>query len=357
MKEGLHFRPYAAADDSDLSRLIREILGRDCDGRILEWKYRRNPAGDPLSVVAEKHGKVIGQIGAVPVRFFVRGNEHIGSQEVDGCLDKEQGKFDTLFHMIRLRRKINREKGIAFSYFFSVEISSQIAQKLGHIRVCSAPLLLKPLDVEPFLQKKLPALLARMMAPPLNAVLRRMPRASASIPKGTRLRRIERFDKRFDEFWDRIKGDYPIMAVRDSAYLNWRYVDVPYRNYTTLSLERETTGDILGFTVLLVQERDIRVGHIMDILTARNGGAKTTRVLLCQALKHFHERKVALVCCWMLPHCHVFPELRKLLFFRRAKPGRDLIVQIEKGEGAVMEREFAANPENWYACLGDSDFY
>jgi len=125
MKEGLHFRPYAAADDSDLSRLIREILGRDCDGRILEWKYRRNPAGDPLSVVAEKHGKVIGQIGAVPVRFSVRGNEHIGSQEVDGCLDKEQGKFDTLFHMIRLRRKINREKGIAFSYFFSVEISSQ----------------------------------------------------------------------------------------------------------------------------------------------------------------------------------------------------------------------------------------
>jgi hypothetical protein len=129
MGEELHFRGYVETDDEDLCRLISDIFGRNWDDQVLEWKYRRNPAGKALSAVAEKDGKVIGQTGAIPARFFVDGNEIVGSQEVDGCLDKKHGKFDTLYRLILLRRKINKENGIGFAYLFSIDISSKIAQK------------------------------------------------------------------------------------------------------------------------------------------------------------------------------------------------------------------------------------
>jgi len=361
MREELHFRRYIEEDDQDLSRLISEIFGHDWDDQVFEWKYRKNPAGMALSAVAEKNGKVIGQIGAIPARFSVDGKELVGSQEVDGCLDKKHGKFDTLYYLIRLRRKINEEEGIGFSFLFSLEVSSKIALKAlkDSIRVCSMPGLVKVLDVEPFLSDRLRlGGAAPLFAPVVNQALRILdPTIGRTIPKGTRMKRVERFDERFDALWNRIKRDYPIMIARDSAYLNWRYVDVPHRNYVILSLENAETREILGFIVFSEKQRDYRIGQILDVVTPRTGHEQIARVLIREAVRHFHEKKVALAICLMLPHCHVFPALRRFGFRKRKKRGMDLIFGNTDAKNPRIPLEFAGNEENWYVCLGDSDFY
>jgi hypothetical protein len=360
MGEELLFRRYVETDDRDLSRLVSEIFGKHWDERVLEWKYRKNPAGEALSAVAVKDGKVIGQTGAIPARFSVDGNEIIGSQEVDGCLDKKLGKFDTLYRLILLRRKINKENGIGFAYLFSLDISSKIAQKAlkGSIRVCSTPWLVKIMDVEPLLHKRLPLKgISWLLAPIVNRTLRTLHPVGRTIPQGTRMKRVERFDGRFDAFWNRIKGDYPIMVVRDSSYLNWRYADVPHRDYVVFSLENAETTEILGFIVLGQEERDFRVGQILDIVTPRMGHEEVTRALIGQALIDFVEKKTALAYCMMLPHCHVFPELRRFGFRKREKEGMDFFFGNTDEKNPGISSELASNPESWFLCVGDSDFY
>jgi len=359
MKEDLHVRRYVETDDRDLSRLIREVFGENVDQQFLEWKYRKSPGGQALSVVAEKDGRVIGQVGAIPVRFCVDGKEFIGSQEIDGCLDKKEGKFDTLYHLVRLRHKVNEECGVAFSYFFSVPVSSKIAVKLlKGIKVSSHPGLIKVLDVAPFLLKRFPVkAVVRLLSLLVNPLLRILYTTRGRMPSGTRISRIERFDERFDAFWDRIKGDYPIMAVRDSRYLGWRYADVPYRDYTILCLEKEESGEILGFVVLGEKERDMRVGQILDVVTPRSENQGVTRALLARAMAHFYERKTALVICWMMSHCHVYPALMRLGFRVWEKEGKDLIFQNTDMDNPAIPLELAADEKNWYVGIGDSDFY
>jgi hypothetical protein len=360
MGEDLQVRGYIESDDQDLSRLMDEVFGRNWDEGVFEWKYRRNPAGRALSAVAEREGKLIGQLGAIPVRFFVDGRELVGTQEVDGCLDKKHGKFDTFFHLVRLRRKMNDENEIGFSYFFSVDISSKIAQKAlkGSMRVCATPILVKVLGVEPLLRDRLrPKWISRLLAPIVDRALRLAYPTRGPIPKGVRMKRVERFDERFDDLWNRIKGDYPIMIVRDSAYLNWRYVDVPHRDYTVFCLENEETTEILGFIVVGEEQRAYRVGHILELVTPRTGQEEVVRALVRGALQEFMKRKIPLVYCLMLPHCHAFQVLRRAGFRKREKEGMDLIFGISEPKAPVIAPELAGNEENWYVCTGDSDFY
>ncbi len=359
MKDELHFRRYLKTDDQDLSKLMAEIFGEDLNDKFFAWKYRQNPAGEALSAIAEMDGEVIGQVGAIPIRFSVKGEECIGSQEVDGCLDKKKGKFDTIFHLIRLRQKINEEENIDFSYFFSVAISSKIALRSErNKKVCSTPILAKVVDSEPFIRKILPVKgLSRLLAIPVNLFLRLWYSSKRTPPKGTRIKEIEQFDERFDTFWARIKEDYPIMTTRDSTYLNWRYVAVPDREYTILSLEAEETAEILAYIVLSEKQKEYKIGQILDIITPRHGHEQITRFLLGQANLYFRKKKIALAGCWMLPHSHIFSELIRVGFRTREKSGIDFIFRSTYVEKPTIPLDFVLEKENWYICRGDADYY
>jgi len=359
MGEELTFRRYQKADIPQLSKLIKQIFGDERNTQYLTWKYDKNPAGKAVSAIAEKEGEVIGQVGAIPLRFYINGKEYLATQEVDGCLDKDKGKFDTIFHLIRLRQKINEEENIPFTYFFSIAISSKIALRSErNKKVCPTPVLVKITDSEPFLNRKIPVKgLAKILALPANYFLRLWYPSNKALPKGTQLRELETFDARFDSFWERFKDDYAFMTVRDCAYLNWRYVQIPERKYKILALEEKKTDEILGFIVLCESLKEIKIGRILEIATLKNGPEKATRFLLGEAMRHFHKKRVSVILCWMLPHCHIFKELSRLGFQSRENEGVDLIYRSTFVENPVIPIDFATNKENWYICMGDADFY
>ena len=39
---------------------------------------------------------------------------------------------------------------------------------------------------------------------------------------------VEKFDESFDEFFNKISSKIGISSYKDSAYLNWKYVDRPF---------------------------------------------------------------------------------------------------------------------------------
>jgi hypothetical protein len=81
---------------------------------------------------------------------------------------------------------------------------------------------------------------------------------------------IERFDDRFDRLWrEFIAGRSVISIKRSAAFLNWRYIDMPYRRYSVFAAT--SGGRIVGYACAAVVTREdmdlrLKVGVISDFL-------------------------------------------------------------------------------------------
>jgi hypothetical protein len=175
------------------------------------------------------------------------------------------------------------------------------------------------------------------------------------IPGGLELEHINRFDERFDTFWHRIKDDYPIMAVRNASYLNWRYVNAPHMNYRIGCLRKMGSDEIIGFIVLgEVKPDELIRGQIFEIVTPRSEKPQIARCLLRFAINHFQEKEADVIDCWMFPHCHVYSELRKNGFVSRKKKIWNIYSDNAISKESNLPRDFLSNSTNWYISIGDS---
>jgi hypothetical protein len=354
----MEFRTYSSADNDGLSKLIDKTFSVKRGRRYCQWKYNDNPAGTAISSVAHDQGKIIGQIGIIPIRFYANGREIIGVQEVDFLIEEEHRTLGVLYQLSKLRSRIYAQNNIAFCYGFTSPDTSVIAQKaLNFVSVGSIPRLVKVLDVRPFFQKKIPSrALANILSTIANIGLRSIYRAKATIPPGTRLQVINHFDERFDAFWDSIKNDYAIMTVRDSSYLNWRYVLPPDVDYKILSLENIAGGKVLGYIVLGTKFRHVPTGYIVDLVAPRESAGEVSRILLAIAIQEFRQQNMAMVVCWMFRHCHYFFELAKLGFRYRQEKHRDFVVEMLNPHNFGFSSDLLSQTQSWYTTIGDSDF-
>ena len=93
--------------------------------------------------------------------------------------------------------------------------------------------------------------------------------------------------------WATAARPFPVIGVRDAAFLDWRYIDTPHRRHTALAVER---GDaLLGYVVveLLPGSDEIIEGHISDLLVVPEPAAFDA--LMDGVLRWFREATAAQV--------------------------------------------------------------
>jgi len=358
MQDVYTFKRCERSNKSEISNVVNQVLETKTNSDYWEWKYFKNPAGQAFSILALINGKIVGQLGAIPARFSVRGREVIGAQEVDAAILEDHRRFDVFLKMIALEKQLYLDNNVDFIFGFSNDLTTEIGQALlQKKRVGPIPRLVKILDIGPLLRQRFSMnALPRILSPVGNIMLRIIHPEKITIPEGMQIEPINRFDGRFDTFWNRIKEDYPVMMVRDSTYLNWRYVDVPHANYEIYCLKKIESNEIMGFMVLGEEQNDYLTGQIFDIVTPRDVDDTVTSCLLRFALERFHQKKAAKAICWMFSHCHVYPELTKIGFIPRKRKGRDFLFQSINLQDPAISPELLENRENWYVTKGDSDY-
>jgi hypothetical protein len=351
-------REFKQLDISGISKLIRDVLGASRDESYWKWKYCHNSAGYNISAIALFKGEIVGLLGAIPVKFSVNGKDIIGIQEVDNAVLETHRNFKLAFSMASTaKKKALAAASVVFTYGISLEDTSDIAEALlNKTIIAPLPRMVKVLDVKPFLQQRISnQVVIRFLPILLNWAIQKRSSQKPKIPSGMVLKYIDRFDKRFDEFWDRINTSYPIMVNRNTDYLNWRYVSPPYTKYKIVSVEQRETKRIMGYMVLGVKQKDYIVGNIVDIITPKNENGLIERFLIRYAIEWFYRQKVQVIRCWMFPHCHIYAELRKAGFVSRIKKGMNLIFQRVNYNNFNIDNSFFNKVENWYLCAGDSD--
>jgi hypothetical protein len=204
------------------------------------WRYRKNPAGWRIWVALAPDGQVIAHQGGVPIRLDHNGERVRWNQIVDSFADPKLGrglKKPGLFVMAS--KPFCDTYGGAppkdeIMYGMPVRRAYRIGQKfLGYNTVRNQNQLRLPLE--------------------------RLRAAAAPLVEVTE---VDEFPEEIDAFSARASASHGAVAVRDKAFLDWRFVQRPGVDYRQ-ALARGRGGEILGYAVAVKGSFDLNEGELV----------------------------------------------------------------------------------------------
>lgn len=326
-----------------------------------DWVYAKNPMGPPIIPVARERdtGRVVGFAMFIPVRVSWAGEERRALIGYNMVVDPAYRRQGIQTKVTAMGPELGGKRGYHFFYVFPNPTSLLGLIKLGFHVVSQIPLVIRPLDIaalteshvsKPLLRwgvslgwKVAGSTIWREWRPSQNHL-------SLSIVEDTE------FDDSYDHFWEQVKTKNELMLIRDRAFLQWRFHDIPIRRYEVLSARQGT--EIVGYVVL--RRADIRgtmAGLIADflVLPGRRGDQAGLR-LLHEALQRFKQAELPLSGGLMLPHTHEYAIMRRVGYLRAPQrlapqPFHLVLKSISSGTPpSVLTR-----PEAWYMSIADHD--
>jgi len=312
----------------DLAELGAAVSGKDSEvanQSFLDWQYYNNPAGDVVTWVARDDGRsrLAGSYSVIPLRMKINDRIVTGSLSMNTQTHPEyrkQGIFKTLgektFDSCR-SRNILLTIGIPNNNSYP-----GFTGALKFADVGSRQLLIRPFSARFVVDKLIKnKLLNKVVLPFANAGIRTLSARGVfnrSIDRNIRIEGTTDFGPEFDLFWTQISGNYRNMVVRDSKFLNWRFVRCPTRKYTTFKAMMD--GEMVGYAVASIDKHhsyDCRVSFIVDLMVH----PRTDRRSVCKALVLNVERwamasKVDFIGMHLSTHEDLYRILKKIGYIR-----------------------------------------
>ena len=269
---------FPADRDVLLSVLLRN---RDADHNLVrqarfEWSYFSNPYGRPRAWLAidEGSGRVIGAVGAFPRTVFVHGEPVLGWNGGDSSVDRE---YRTLGPAMKLRGAVKRcvENGeMTFLYSYPVDAMRIVLERIGHVAIGNMPRYRLMLTVDKVLERFMGKhVFSRTLSKAINPLMLTWPgNFCHNKDLRVRLQSDNRFGAEYDRLFERFTEKYVVVAVRDSQFLTWRFLQSPlYRKLRIVRLEAE--GHLRGYVVIEVGEDSAK---ILDVLVEDDDRASLT---------------------------------------------------------------------------------
>lgn len=202
------------------------------------------------------------------------------------------------------------------------------------------------------LRNKLPPGLAEAVATALRLRCAwRLNRLRAKQNPELRFSFVERFGEVHDELWSQMAATCRCAVIRDSSYLNWKYVDRP--NSTFKRIEMCEGGKVSGVVVVKLacanRVYPYKRGYIVDFVVALNR-PDLIAALVSQAVRILKSEGVETVTCQVASRelCAV---LERAGFIRR-EPRHQFLVAVAEGDDRAS---LLLEGDNWLLTLGDSD--
>jgi hypothetical protein len=227
-----------------------------------EWSYFTNPYGRPRAWLAidQASDRVIGAVGAFPRRILVGGKPVLCWNGGDSSIDRE---YRTLGPAMRLRGAVKKcvEQGeMTFLYSYPVDAMRMVLERIGHVAIGQMPRYRLVITVDRLLDRLMGShVFSRFLAKAINPLMQLWP-GNFCHSKGLRVRlqSDNRFGGEYDRLFERCAGKYTVVALRDSRFLNWRFLQSPL--YGDLRILRLETEDHLnGYAIIEVGNDSARI--------------------------------------------------------------------------------------------------
>ncbi len=325
------------------------------------WQYEDNPGVTPgrAPVYLFRHeGRIAGHLGTIPVTLQARGEE-LRAGWTAGLVTAPEVRSRGAG--VRLIERWTRDVDVSLVLGTTPDAEA-LFRSLGWLRPAGGHLrsYAKLLDADAVIRKRVSNPLARKaLSSVANVALSRILRTPSVEGGDLEVSTFDRFDARFDDFWDRVKGGYPLIVRRDRRYLQWKFGSQPDVPYIRLLAERsggssagKDTGaakQIAGYAILRVMKRKPYVAYIVDWLAAAED-AEAWRYLLAASVDLLGARGVQQIWCVVLSPV-AEAHLRWFGFKLRESP-MTFFVRPNRPD---LDRTLFEKGEHWFVTKGDAD--
>jgi len=338
-------------DSEKILSLRRLVFGEmevdKLDPRFWKWEFVDGPDGKALLYLAENGDKLAGHFADIPRRFSVNGEVLLGTLSLDLMVHPDYRRKGIFAEMGRYAaQRVKEEKGFFMTAFPIRKETIGGLLKIGWEVVGELPVLVYPLRFRGIVNRYL-------HCSPLSLPVGGAARAGYHLlrgwrrqeePQGIQLEEISQLDGGFDRFWEKAMKLYPVMGVRDRAFLNWRYLKNPIRNYT-LYRAREN-GEMTGYLILRrVDLLRFKSVVVVDLLTLND---RYLRALMGKGIEHSLKAGADLLGC-MIPKSH--PYHRTLRDFGFLPSFKTFLFMVYR----LAREKIPLDPEAWYVNWGDTD--
>ncbi len=225
----IDIRSYRPGDESEILAVWHRVFTwahRSIDE--WNWEFRDNPEGVHVFVGVTPFGRVVSQFTGIPRLMKVGSETRQFAEIVDSLSDpdfraglKKLGLFATTVH--RYVEHFGNVQHETVMYGLPTQEAFRLGQKLcGYVHIDH-----------------------------LEAVVVPSSQTSPDL-RGGCLERWTSFGAEADSLWNRIAPQHDVTVVKDSRYLNWRYVSRPGVTYRIVAL-RDSNG--LLYAILVLRDR------------------------------------------------------------------------------------------------------
>jgi hypothetical protein len=244
------------------------------------------PIGWVLETTA---GEIVGCMGNIPLQYHFRGERLVGAAGRGWVVSPAHRAFGSALRLLHEHYHQPR-----VDLVMDTSVSEQASARAGHLsnRIPAgdwetvAYFIVGYRAFATRALQKLKVPLAEILAPPVGVGLQlkdailskhlRKPRASFEIEE------IDRFDSRFDAFWDELLGQKSetVLAVRDAATLSWHF-ELPIRNRRLWIYTASRNGRLLAYCIFERKDsgQELRRMRLVDYQTIEQDADLLTDLL------------------------------------------------------------------------------
>jgi len=317
--------------------------------RALRWVTLDNPADFPgeRRYVAADDGRIAGTLGRMPVRFTVKGRPVLIRYSHDLLVDPDYRGRGLAQKLVD---EVPRRSECPTGGLWMNGPSYAIHQKGGWKAMTPARAQMRILDPTALLARRMPASLAGIAGEALRGLL-----AMASVdawgpaPPGYTVEEVERFGPDADALWAEASPLLDVAAVRDEAYLHWRFERAPNTHYAKLVARR--AGKMRGYLALRFPEGG-RAGSVavgVDFLARPDEPAAIT-ALFREALAR--ARAAGATGLLAFTTCAPFRRRLRRLGFLNAPHPQTFVLHNFAGR---PDETLLSDTAHWYLTFTDSD--
>lgn len=352
--EASHWR-IRLGDSSDyaaICKLAEAVYGTAGSVERIRWLYEKNPAGRCQLWVAEEEvtRRIVGIRPVFPWRMRVGDRDVLACQAGDAMTHPEFQGRGIFTSLVREAWSSLRDRGVPFGFSFSNPGALSVYRKTpvgvgpraGTHDVLGFQRMVYLLSLRPILGG-LPG--ARRLADLFDRVYRPYRWRRLALPGNLSTFPVHRFDEEFDDLWAKAGGEHGLLTVRDTAYLNWRFMDGPGGPFCVLGLRRR--GELAGYVAFEVDVDG--VGWIADLF----GFARPEIVagLVTAALAAIFQAGGVMASISAAVENPFFGLIRDIGFIQRDLPSPMVVHVYHDGP----EADAALRPGRWWAWSGDRD--
>jgi GNAT superfamily N-acetyltransferase len=337
------------ADGDRIAKALISYLTPRADQARFDWLYKRNPQGQVRVWLAIDEGhELVGTAAAFPRRLYIGQEEKTGWVFGDFCVSDRHRSLGPAVALQRALLEAADSNGISVSYDFPSTAMTAVYKRLKIEPMAQMVRMAKILRVDREVHKRLGNTPPAKVLSSIGNVFLQVTSSRSRVDRNIKMCLLEsKCGLEFDALAERLGARFGLCVYRSSDYLNWRYLENPYKTHQLMTAKRD--GSLLGFAVLSQSDAD---GEIVDIFGEDSFGLPG--LLIGEIVELFRGRGASTVSIELM-ESHAWMELFKKFGFypREHKP----LVVYNPREACLpsVGSNSKASQSSWFITGGDRD--